>query len=191
MQFTIKVDRIPSVNSLYAYNPKTKAKYLTKEGSLYKERLKQQLQLKTVNLSNQFIDDSIKLIEKNVVTEKDFKNKSIAYDLHIIFYLNSGLLSRDTSNLIKATEDAIFEYLSLNDNRVCHISSEKILNDLILDKEDTHEMITVILMPMKNINNCKLSYIINKMKTNKNINIDSMNLDQCILEYIKNREEYA
>jgi hypothetical protein len=189
MQFTIKVDKIPSVNSLYAYNPRTKSKYLTKDGKLYKDRLKQQLQLQTVNLSNQFIDDSVNIIKDGVVTERDFKKKMIAYDLHVIFFLNSGILSRDTSNLIKATEDAIFEYLDMNDSRVFHISLEKILNDVI-DKHDDQEMITVILTPTKNVNNCSLSYILNKFKED-NIDLKGLTFDDMMIEYIKKRTKYV
>lgn len=189
MQFTIKVDKIPSVNSLYAYNPRTKSKYLTKEGKLYKERLKQQLQLQTINLSNQFIDDSVNLIKNGIVSEKDFKKKMIAYDLHVIFFLNSGMLSRDTSNLIKATEDALFEYLDMNDSRVFHISSEKILND-VFEKKDDQEMITVILTPIKNVNSCSLSYILNKLKQD-NIDLKGLTFDEMMMEYIKKRKNYV
>lgn len=182
MQFTIKVDKIPSVNSLYSYNPKTKSKYLTKEGRLYKERLKQSLQYKTTNLSNQFINDSTSLIENGLATEKDFRNKMIAYDLHVIFFLNSGILTRDTSNLIKATEDAIFEYLGINDSRVFHISSEKILNDIIRTGEG-QEMITVILKPTGSVNNNTLSNVV------KNTSKESF--DDAIKEYINKRNNYV
>lgn len=99
--------KIPSVNSMYM--PKRGGgKYLAPEARLFKDTVKSQL---------------ARLVNKD---EYDFiKDPNATFSLSLEFIIKGGFTRRDSSNMIKATEDSVFEYLEMNDSRVVQSEQTK------------------------------------------------------------------
>lgn len=122
IELTINVNKIPSVNKLYGYNPISKRKFLLKEGKMFKNQMYREMYEKT-------IDKKYKIDPK-----KNIKSK-------FTFYLKENFNRRDLSNMVKAAEDSVFEFFKLNDNRVIKSTIEKKMQC----KEKKHETIEVKL----------------------------------------------
>lgn len=88
--------KIPSVNSMYGVNRKTGGKYLMKEPKEFKESFK----------------DSLGKLEVN----PELFSKKDDYNLSMNFAINN-FNSRDLTNMIKISEDSLFEYIDVNDSR--------------------------------------------------------------------------
>lgn len=110
----LRVDKIPSVNDLYDVNPKTKRKYLTKKGVIFKHQIKEQLRISEIRKLCTWIKPGLQ------------------YYLQAEFVFKSSFETRDTTNCIKAFEDAVSEHIGVNDNR----NFEVYLCKSYIDKSD-------------------------------------------------------
>ena len=98
--------KIPSTNKLYMYSPRNRSIILTNEARKFKTQ------------TYQYLKDRYKSIDV-----ADYKGKYL--NLFIAIIMKSNWESRDLSNIIKAVEDTVFEFLGLNDNKVIEIASRK------------------------------------------------------------------
>lgn len=104
-----KVKKIPrrfvSVNKMYPIDRRRGRKYLSPEGSLFKEYLYETMLAQDANRAI---------------------GSATYYDCHYVFFMDHEMLfkkgdvldedkEKDVSNLLKATEDGVFEYLLEND----------------------------------------------------------------------------
>lgn len=113
-----KVKKIPrricSVNNMYPINPRTKSKYLSAEGRIFKEYIVECLE------------------EQDLVNG----NHVPPYDLYLCTYIyymtremlllkNGDMKKTDVTNYLKATEDAIFSHFMGDDSLVVDVSGHK------------------------------------------------------------------
>lgn len=111
-------NKIPSLNSMYKWGRGGKV-YKVREVYLYQDQIIKQLTEKFPNL--------------NVKHVPRFK-------LTLDFVLADGIGRRDYDNMIKATQDAIFSFLGVDDNRIYHGEQRK------WDRSDgSKEFIRIIL----------------------------------------------
>ena len=95
--------KIPSLNSMYKWGRGGKV-YKVKEACVYQELIIRQLKEK-------FPDIDVKDVPR--------------FKLTLDFVLANGIGRRDYDNLIKATQDAIFKFLGVDDNRIYHGEQRK------------------------------------------------------------------
>lgn len=95
--------KIPSLNSMYKWGRGGKV-YKVKEACVYQELIIRQLKEK-------FPDIDVKDIPR--------------FKLTLDFVLANGIGRRDYDNMIKATQDAIFKFLGVDDNRIYHGEQRK------------------------------------------------------------------
>jgi hypothetical protein len=95
--------KIPSLNSMYKWGRGGKV-YKVKEACVYQELIIRQLREK-------FPDIDVKDIPR--------------FKLTLDFVLANGIGRRDYDNMIKATQDAIFKFLGVDDNRIYHGEQRK------------------------------------------------------------------
>lgn len=95
--------KIPSLNSMYKWGRGGKV-YKVKEACLYQELIIRQLKEK-------FPDIDVKDVPR--------------FKLTLDFVLANGIGRRDYDNMIKATQDAIFKFLGVDDNRIYHGEQRK------------------------------------------------------------------
>lgn len=101
--------RYPSVNTMYPVDKRRGRKYLSKEGEMYKE----------------YIDE--KLSEQGKPPNWDrYDVTYVFYMTHEMMYTKRGeLLEQDVSNFLKATEDALFEWMLESDRTVMSVHGHK------------------------------------------------------------------
>lgn len=101
--------RYPSVNTMYPIDKRRGRKYLSKEGEMYKE----------------YID--VTLTSKGKVPYWDhFDVTYVFYMTHDMMYTKRGeLTEHDVSNFLKATEDALFEWMLESDKTVMSVHGHK------------------------------------------------------------------
>ena len=95
--------KIPSLNSMYKWGRGGKV-YKVKEACVYQELIIRQLREK-------FPDIDVKDVPR--------------FKLTLDFVLANGIGRRDYDNMIKATQDAIFKFLGVDDNRIYHGEQRK------------------------------------------------------------------
>ena len=95
--------KIPSLNSMYKWGRGGKV-YKVKEACVYQELIMRQLKEK-------FPDIDVKDVPR--------------FKLTLDFVLANGIGRRDYDNMIKATQDAIFKFLGVDDNRIYHGEQRK------------------------------------------------------------------
>lgn len=95
--------KIPSLNSMYKWGRGGKV-YKVKEACVYQELIIRQLKEK-------FPDIDVKNVPR--------------FKLTLDFVLANGIGRRDYDNMIKATQDAIFKFLGVDDNRIYHGEQRK------------------------------------------------------------------
>lgn len=95
--------KIPSLNSMYKWGRGGKV-YKVKEACIYQELIIRQLREK-------FPDIDVKDVPR--------------FKLTLDFVLANGIGRRDYDNMIKATQDAIFKFLGVDDNRIYHGEQRK------------------------------------------------------------------
>lgn len=95
--------KIPSLNSMYKWGRGGKV-YKVKEACVYQELIIRQLKEK-------FPDIDVKDVPR--------------FKLTLDFVLANGIGRRDYDNMIKATQDAIFKFLGVDDNRIYHGEQRK------------------------------------------------------------------
>lgn len=95
--------KIPSLNSMYKWGRGGKV-YKVKEACIYQELIIRQLKEK-------FPDIDVKDVPR--------------FKLTLDFVLANGIGRRDYDNMIKATQDAIFKFLGVDDNRIYHGEQRK------------------------------------------------------------------
>ena len=95
--------KIPSLNSMYKWGRVGKV-YKVKEACVYQELIIRQLREK-------FPDIDVKDVPR--------------FKLTLDFVLANGIGRRDYDNMIKATQDAIFKFLGVDDNRIYHGEQRK------------------------------------------------------------------
>ena len=95
--------KIPSLNSMYKWGRGGKV-YKVKEACVYQELIIRQL-------TEKFPDIDVKDVPR--------------FKLTLDFVLANGIGRRDYDNMIKATQDAIFKFLGVDDNRIYHGEQRK------------------------------------------------------------------
>ena len=95
--------KIPSLNPMYKWGRGGKV-YKVKEACVYQELIIRQLKEK-------FPDIDVKDVPR--------------FKLTLDFVLANGIGRRDYDNMIKATQDAIFKFLGVDDNRIYHGEQRK------------------------------------------------------------------
>ncbi len=103
--------RFPSVNQMYPVNPRSRGKYLSDEGRIYKDHIYKSLG--KIDVGDMFIAEYYEVSYIFFMT----------YDM--MFTEDHELRDVDVSNFLKATEDALFEYLMESDCRVIGIHGYK------------------------------------------------------------------
>ena len=102
--------RYPSVNTMYPFSKRTGRKYLSGEGEMYKEYIDEEL-------TKQF--DGI----------PDWDKFEVSYVFYMtdemMFKKNGDLSEHDVSNFLKATEDALFDWLLESDGTVMSVHGHK------------------------------------------------------------------
>lgn len=113
---TIKLDSIsiPSVNEMYHPKSSPGKAYAW----MYKDHSVAKYQDKIIELAN----------KTELSKVKDIKNSVYCIDVVLIFLVKSGLWTRDVSNMIKATEDALMSVTGVDDSRHVKITSYKALS---------------------------------------------------------------
>ncbi len=102
--------RYPSVNTMYPFSKRTGRKYLSPEGLLYKDYIYEEL-------DKQF---------DNIPGWDQFDVSYVFYMTHEMMYKKDGDLSEhDVSNFLKATEDALFDWLLESDATVMSVHGHK------------------------------------------------------------------
>jgi len=112
-----KVKKIPirfvSVNNMYPVSPFGRGKYLSDEGRLWKEYIKEMLEEQ---------DNGVPF----VFGEDFYEISYIFYMTHEMLYTKDDNLRKiDVSNMLKAAEDALFDYLLDDDSSVVSIHGHK------------------------------------------------------------------
>jgi Holliday junction resolvase RusA-like endonuclease len=95
--------KIPSLNSMYKWGRGGKV-YKVKEACVFQELIMRQLKEKCPDID-----------------VKDVPRFKLTLD----FVLANGIGRRDYDNMIKATQDAIFKFLGVDDNRIYHGEQRK------------------------------------------------------------------
>lgn len=95
--------KIPSLNSMYKWGRGGKV-YKVREVYVYQDQIIKQLR-------DKFPDLDVKDVPR--------------FKLTLDFVLADGIGRRDYDNMIKATQDAIFQFLGVDDNRVYHGEQRK------------------------------------------------------------------
>lgn len=106
-------DHFPSVNTMYPINRRTARKYLSPEGRAYKDYIQEEL------------DKSLSASSRSLQWE--------LYDCTYVFYMTHEMLftkdgnfaQHDVSNFLKATEDAVFDWLLESDAQVLGVHGFK------------------------------------------------------------------
>lgn len=125
IDFMVPVSYIESINKLYSYNSRTKKVFTSNEARKYKSELL----------------DGISKINFHSGNE-DWLIKHQNYNLSLQFILKTRYYDRDTSNMIKMTEDVLFKHLGYNDSRVVEGHQYK---SFIGDRGDGKEFVRVRL----------------------------------------------
>lgn len=122
LRLVLHVNYIPSVNAMYNYS----------KNGVYKAA-------ETVNFQNAIGDQIVNSVDLNKYPWINDKN---LYITDYKFILRNNFDVRDTSNMIKSTEDAIHNVLRSNDNRVIKCTAQKFNNP-----EMIQEMIIFTMQP--------------------------------------------
>lgn len=122
-EMMVKCKEFPSVNNMYGINTRSKVVYTLDHVHYFKMQLKDQIV---------FTDpkDHCPWIATNQV-----------YYLALIFMLKHGFWRRDLDNMIKSTQDAIFQCLGINDARIIELHNYK--NELSSDSPSEYLIIKV------------------------------------------------
>jgi len=116
----VPVDYIPSVNNMYEI--RNGRIHLVEEVRLFKNKV-----------FNYLNDNDIKV-------NYDFTKGII---VNFAFILKKSLLKRDVDNMIKATQDAVFSYLQINDAYITELHAVKII------KKGSSEFIKIQVLESK------------------------------------------
>lgn len=108
-EVVLKVDYFASVNSMYGINRRTGAVYLQPEAAHTKNQIKDQLT---------WIDP---------VKQCPWITPDATYSIEYNFVIKSEFWKRDLDNMIKLSQDAVFECLRVNDSHVLDIKGSKSL----------------------------------------------------------------
>lgn len=101
--------RYPSVNTMYPVDKRRGRKYLSKEGEMYKEYIDQELTKQGKPPYWGYFDVTY-----------------VFYMTHDMMYTKRGTLTEhDVSNFLKATEDALFEWMLESDKTVMSVHGHK------------------------------------------------------------------
>ena len=95
--------KIPSLNSMYKWGRGGKV-YKVKEACVFQELIMRQLKEKCPDIDVKYVP---------------------RFKLTLDFVLANGIGRRDYDNMIKATQDAIFKFLGVDDNRIYHGEQRK------------------------------------------------------------------
>lgn len=102
--------RYPSVNTMYPIDRRRGRKYLSKEGELYKD----------------YIDEELSKQSDSVPPWDRYDVSYVYYMTHEMMYTKEEELSEhDVSNFLKATEDALFDWLLESDRTVMSVHGHK------------------------------------------------------------------
>jgi len=117
----LKADELPSTNQMYGYG-RGGYKFLLPHVRDYKASLREQIAMA----------DPLKHC-------KDWLHDNNVFHLQLQFIIKQSFFKRDLDNFNKATQDAIFEALNINDARIIELSIKKSY------KEGTDEYIIINL----------------------------------------------
>lgn len=102
--------RYPSVNTMYPINKRIGRKYLSPEGELYKD----------------YIYEALLQQSETYPSYHMYDISYVYFMTHDMMYTKGGELSEhDVSNFLKATEDALFDWLMESDRSVMSIHGHK------------------------------------------------------------------
>lgn len=144
LRLVLHCDYIPSVNDLYSYCKTTTGVrvYKSPESQAFQDVISRQI-VNSVNLKN------YPWINNDNLYVTDYK-----------FVLRNNFEIRDTTNMIKATEDAIHRTLGSDDSRVVRCSCQKFKNESLIQ-----ELVIFTLVPY--IGSLSVFDLPNQVETNK------------------------